>query len=170
MNLLDYIIIASLILSMLYSCWRGFIRDIFSILALLGGVLLALKFYYIGQSFLSTWIHNLYISRIGGFFIVFVVISLLIWISGRVLRRTIRAIHLSWIDRWAGLAFGLIKGIVIAGIFVMILWAFLPSKSKIFENSRLAPIILRMIKGVSPIFPEGIKSHVDKSEGTYIKG
>lgn len=164
MNALDIVLIGVLALSMLYSGWRGFIRDLFSILAFVGGMLIALRYYYIGQALIYRWVSHPHFSRILGFALIFLASSLMIWLSGRILRGTVRAIHMSWIDRWAGFLFGLLKGIIIAGIFLIILWGILPSQSKLVQNSRLSPIILKVIKGVSSLFPEGIRSPWDREK------
>ncbi len=162
MNLLDVVIIGIMIASMIYSGWRGFIRDIFSILALIGGVLIASRLYFLGASFLARWISYPPYANIAGFALIFILSGFLICLLGILLRKIIRLIHLGWLDRWAGIVFGLIKGVFITTIIVLALVAFLPSKSEILRSSLLSPFLIQIARGATTLVPNGMRFRFEK--------
>ncbi len=164
MNFLDIVLIIILLASMIYSGCRGFVRDVFSILALIGGILFASHLYTLGASFLARWIAHPPYARIAGFVLIFILASLLICLAGSLLRKIIRIIHLGWVDRWAGVAFGLIKGVIITAVVVLTLVAFLPPKSEILGSSKLSPFFIQLARGATTLVPDGLKSLFEKGQ------
>jgi membrane protein required for colicin V production len=164
MNLLDIVLIIILLASMIYSGWRGFVRDVFSILAIIGGILFASHLYTLGASFLARWIADPPYARIAGFVLIFILAGLLICLAGSLLRKIIRMIHLGWLDRWAGVAFGLIKGVIITAVVVLALVAFLPPKSEILGSSKLSPYFIQLARGATTLVPDGLKSLFEKGQ------
>ena len=162
MNLLDGILIGVLVISMFFSCWRGFIKDLFSILSLAGGVLVAGRLYPLGAYVLSRWITQPSFAKVAGFGLVFIISAFLIGLIGRLLRRFVQVIHLGWLDRWLGIGFGLVKGLLITAVIVLILVLFLPPKSEIIRGSKVAPILIQIARGVTALVPDGMKALFEK--------
>ncbi|PJA31995.1 MAG: colicin V production protein, partial [Zetaproteobacteria bacterium CG_4_9_14_3_um_filter_53_7] len=58
MNFIDYILILIVGLSMVLSLWRGFVREIISLIGLVAAFLLASQFSGQAGEFISPWIDN----------------------------------------------------------------------------------------------------------------
>ena len=50
MNTLDIVIIVIMVISICYSIYRGFIREIFSLLGIIAGFIAASQFYLVGAN------------------------------------------------------------------------------------------------------------------------
>ncbi len=157
MNNLDIFFVVLIGASILYSLIRGLVREIFSFLAIIFGFVGASHGYTYVSKWLSQWVHNEFLAILLGFLILLVVISLGISLLGRILSGLVKKAHLSWADRTGGAAFGFLKAVLLIAIFSLVLTAFLPSKSKILYESRIAPVALTIAGGLSILCPERLQ-------------
>lgn len=169
MNNLDIFFIVLIGASILYSLIRGLVREIFSFLAIIFGFVGASYGYTYVAKWLSQWVHNEFIAILLGFLILLVVISLAISLLGRILSGLVKKAHLSWADRTGGAAFGFLKAVLLIAIFSLVLTAFLPSKSKILYESRIAPVALTIAGGLSILCPERLQDLYAEKEKTLRK-
>ena len=70
-GLVDAIIVIVILGSTIYSLIRGFIKEIFLIIAIIIGVIVATKFHPAARDLLLSWIHNPTISTVVGFLLLF---------------------------------------------------------------------------------------------------
>lgn len=150
--------------SILYSLIRGLVREIFSFLAVILGFLGASYGYSFMAKWLGKWIDNEFFALTIGFLILLIVISLLISLLGRLLSGIVKKAHLSWADRTGGAAFGFLKAILLIAILCLVLTAFLPPKSKILSDSKIAPAALTIAHGLSVMVPEKLQDLYDEKE------
>jgi membrane protein required for colicin V production len=158
MNNLDLFFIVLIGVSILYSLIRGLVREIFSFLALIFGFIGASYGYPHVSRWLGSWVENEFLALILGFLLLLVVISVVIGLLGRLLSGLVKKAHLSWADRIGGAAFGFLKAILLIAIFCLVLTAFLPSKSKIVSDSKIAPAALTIAGGLSVLVPEKLQT------------
>ena len=158
MNNLDIFFIVLIGASILYSLIRGLVREIFSFLAVIFGFIGASYGYMYVSGWLGSWIENDFLSKILGFLILLVVISLAVSLIGRLLSGLAKKAHLGWADRLGGAAFGFLKAILLIAIFTLILTAFLPSKSQVVSDSKIAPVALTIAGGLSVLAPEKLEN------------
>jgi uncharacterized membrane protein required for colicin V production len=85
--------------------------------------------------------------------VIFVASVVVISLVGRVVWKGVKAVHLGWLDRLAGVGFGLAKGIVLSAGLLVALVAFLPSQGGLVEGSRLAPHVLEITREVGRRIP-----------------
>jgi len=101
---------------------RGLIKEVFGLLALIGGVIISDIF---GKKFGAIICHYLTITPSLGyalaFFIVFLIVYLILLILGYILSSIIRAIQLGWLDRTLGFAFGALKATLLIAVLAFIL-------------------------------------------------
>lgn len=157
MNNLDIFFLVLIGVSILYSLIRGLVREIFSFLALIFGFIGASYGYSYAARWLGSWISNEFLALILGFLILLVVIALLISLLGRLLSGLVKKACLSWADRIGGAGFGFLKAILLIAIFCLILTAFLPSKSKILSDSKIAPAALNIAGGLAVFAPQKLQ-------------
>jgi membrane protein required for colicin V production len=153
MNPLDIAILAILIVSAIYSTWRGFVRDIFSLVGIGGGLLLAARFYPEVSEHLRPWVETQWLAVLIACGIIFLTTWLAISILGRMVSSTLRVLSLGWLDRTAGFCFGILKALIISVALVVVLVEFLPAKTPFLSESRLAPALVDLAREVGKRIP-----------------
>ena len=141
MNVLDIIILCIILFFAVFSFFRGFLREAFAFGGIVLGVIAAINYYsYLGNR-LSYFITNAAIANAFAYVIIFLAVTLVMVIVGRLLSRFAKLVLLKWVDRLLGLAFGLAKGLIVVLVLVMVLEMVLPKKSAFLAKSRLKPLI-----------------------------
>jgi len=157
MNWIDATIVIILILSMVMGFINGFIKEIASLAALILGIWGAIKFsgFTAGKLYDYFDMTGQYVGIIA-FVITFGFIVVIIHFIGIVADKIIDAVALGFINRLLGIAFGLIKSVLIMSVLFAVLNAidakrpFLP-KERIEESmffnpiSDIAPVIFPII-------------------------
>jgi membrane protein required for colicin V production len=156
-GLVDGIIAAVIVASTIYSLVKGFIKELFLIIAVLAGAVMATKFYLPIKDSLLPWIHNSTIATIIGFLLPFFLVALLVVIVGNVISKLVHTIRMGLIDRLLGGILGIIKGVLICGIACMILLTFVHQGEELLRGSALAPGILTLTSKVFSLLPEDVR-------------
>jgi membrane protein required for colicin V production len=147
MNWLDYVLIAILLISALFSMRKGFSREIIGLAAAILALVLAMWFYGLAGSWLIPYVSSPRIANLAGFLLVILAVLLLGWFLGWIVSRFLRTIGLSFFDHMLGAAFGLLRGLVIAITLLTAYMAFGPEVdsrmvSDSLLHSRIAPYVL----------------------------
>jgi membrane protein required for colicin V production len=169
MNNLDIFFLVLIGVSILYSLIRGLVREIFSFLAVIFGFMGASYGYTHVAGWLGGWVDNEVLALILGFLILLIAISVLISLLGRLLSGLVKKAQLSWADRIGGGAFGFLKAILLIAIACLVLTAFLPSKSKILSDSKIAPAAMTIAGGLSVLVPEKLQALYSEKEKSLRK-
>ena len=156
-GLVDGIIAIVIVGSTIYSLIKGFIKELFLIIALLAGVAMASKFYVPIRDSLLPWIRNSTISTIVGFLLPFFLVVLLVVIVGNVISKLVHTIRMGLVDRLLGGILGIIKGVLICGVACMILLTFVHQGEELLRGSALAPGILSLTSKVFSLLPQDVK-------------
>ncbi len=156
MNPFDIVIIIILSFCLIRGFFRGLIKEVSSIIGVLGGYYAAYTYYMEVSGFLSGWISNTSYLKILSFLIIFCGVFIIISILGVVIKYILNIAFLGWIDRICGAGFGAIKGILIVSVLLIILTAFL-SKSTLIKNSLLAPHVTLVAEKMVKVVPKDIK-------------
>src|SRR4030042_5211262 len=164
MNALDFIILSIIFISGLYSFFRGFIREVFSILSLMLGLFLALKFYHVPAHQLSSWVNDLMIRNLIGFIFIFIGVSLVLTLTGIIIRRVFTLCKLGALDRVLGVLLGLLKGIFIGMVIIFFLIFFLPNDHPLLLQSRLSLYLVGLGEIPLAAAPEKIKNKINSKK------
>ena len=163
MNYIDLIIIALFILAALLGIWKGFIRQLFGLVALFLGVYCAWHFSGFAASFISRWIDkNEAAVTIISFALTFIAVLLGVVLVGRLTEQIIKVVSLGWLNRIAGLLFSVIKMAFILSLFIWLLhafdhlWSFFPHHDS--EQSILFTPIAKVAPTVFPYLKEWFSS------------
>jgi membrane protein required for colicin V production len=158
MNYIDLVLGIILIIAAIQGFRKGFIVEAASLAALILGIWGAIKFPdwtvgYISKTF------NYHSSSLGtiAFLVTFIGIVILIHILGKILDSTIKAVALGFLNRLAGIIFGVLKTAVILSILLMLFDPIdenvhlLPSKQKAESKTyspmkQLVPTLFPFIK------------------------
>lgn len=139
MNPLDILIIIILLYCLIRGIFRGIIKELSSIIGVLGGFYGAYAYYPLVAKQLSRWISNTGYLNILSFMIIFCVVFIVISILGIIIKYLLRISFLGWVDRVCGAGFGIIKGILIVSVILLALTTFLPKGAPLIKNSLLSP-------------------------------
>jgi membrane protein required for colicin V production len=144
MNPFDTIITIILCYCLIRGFFRGLIKEISSIIGVLGGFYAGYTYYLNISRPLSAWISNPAYAKIIGFMLLFCGVFIFVSILGVIIKYLMNIAFLGWVDRICGVFFGIAKGILIASVLLMILTAFLPKGAPVIKDSILAPHVSRV--------------------------
>ena len=89
-------------------------------------------------------------------------------LAGWLLKKLFQKIFLGWVDRILGACLALIKGVVLSYFIIVLATFFVPLKSPLITQSRLAPVIIRSYQTMVGFIPsdshEKLKKSYDKQK------
>jgi membrane protein required for colicin V production len=169
MNSLDYAILALIGFGALYGLARGALRMATSILSIVIGLYAASEWYgqagALAQRHLGT---SPTLSPVIGYAAVFAIAFIAIEYAGGRLIALVNIVHLSWIDRVCGAAFGAAIAAIFAGLDILVLTAILPINPPLLRDSQLAPRVLAYNQVLLSYVPPQVKHlYEDKRDELY---
>jgi len=155
MNYIDIILLILLFLSAINGLRKGFIEELAGLLALILGIWAALHFSGIVAQLLAEnfGFHNRYLQGIS-FLITFIIVLILVNIIGVFASRLINAIQLGFLNRLAGLVFGVIKGALVLSVFLVLFNKLDQDVHLLHRDAKAGSRLFVPIKNFAPsIFP-----------------
>jgi membrane protein required for colicin V production len=148
-NSLDVVIIFIAGISIIFGVKRGLVKESFSLLALILGIVIASRSYMGGAKTLGKIIHNPNVANIASFVAIFLLIAILLTFIGILLKKLIRLVQLGWIDRLGGAAFGFIRSAIIVGVFLVLITKYpILGCDKWAKGAKTAPFFLHFIESL----------------------
>ena len=146
----DIVVYSILGLSVILSLFKGFVKEVFSLLSYLGGYLMASKYQGVFSQLLMESVPSKPIAKLIAFAGIFIVTAIIISITGRIVRGLIMsATQLSGFDRLAGGVVGFGKGVMIVVAVTFPLQFFPEVGKKIMKDSQTAPHLAKVLAFVS---------------------
>ncbi len=139
MNPFDILIIIILSFCLIRGLFRGLVKELSSIIGVIGGFYAAQIYFRNLIPFLTKWISNSAYLNIISFLLIFCGVFILIGLLGTAIRFLMKINFLTWFDRLCGASFGTLKGILIAAVLLTIFTTFLPKDTSVIRNSQLSP-------------------------------
>jgi len=171
MNPFDIIIIVILGYSLVRGVFRGLVKEVSSIIGVLGGFYAAFTYYTMLGKLLSGLIKEPAYLNILSFLIIFCTVLIIVGILGIIIKYLLNIAFLGWVDRIGGVGFGLAKGVLIASVLFITLTAFLPKGSAFLKNSMLAPHVSwvseKMVKVVSKEMKQDFMAKLGELKKTW---
>ncbi len=171
MNALDIIIGIILAYCLIRGVFRGLVEEISSIFGVFTGIYAAVFYYPHGAALLERWIAEAAYRNIVSFLIIFGVVFIAVGVLGILIKYVLNIASLGWLDRLCGVAFGGIKGILIAAVLLMALTAFLPRGADLIKQSLLAPHVSLIAMRLAKIVPQDMRRQfgikMKEIEGTW---
>lgn len=165
MNPVDIGIAVVIAFCVIRGFFRGFIKEIFSLMGALAGFYIACIYYPDAATLLVKWAPNLPYENIIGFILIIIGIVIVSSLLGVGIRYLLNIIFLGWVDRVCGILFGTAKGVLIVSMILLALAAFVPEFDTMIKSSRLAPEVTRFSEQMIRIVPPGLKRQfTDKIE------
>ncbi len=120
MSAIDYVVLGIVVLSAGIGVWRGFVREALS----LAIWILAFWLAYVGAAVIEIYFQDVFVDQSLRLVVSFVILFLGVHIAGfiisRLLSTLIKSIGLKGVDRVAGGAFGIVRGVVVISVLVLI--------------------------------------------------
>ena len=125
MNYIDIIIIALLIIAALHGVWKGFIRQLFGLIALFLGIWCAFHFSDFAASYISRWIDkNETAVTIISFAVTFIIVLMGVIFVGKITEQLVKVVALGLFNRLIGVLFSVAKMALILSVCIWLLLAF----------------------------------------------
>ena len=164
LNPLDWLLSCLLLYSAVRAALNGFFREAFTLAGLLVGFPLACWGYRDGAHALAGLISSPALAQFAAFLLILAAVTIASSLLGRLFRRGARTVGLGAADRLGGALFGLVRGAMLGGAFLLAVTAFLPAAPWV-QTSRLAPYFLRATHAVSFTMPQDLRLRLRDSLG-----
>jgi membrane protein required for colicin V production len=156
-NWLDVVLGIIVLVSVVAGIKKGLARTAVGLGAAILGLLCGLWFHGMVASYLTFTSRS--IAHLVAFFVIFLTFVLAGSLIGFVIERVLKLVRLSWLNRLAGGAFGLVRGVLVAAIVVMAVMAFTPRPGpRSVTHSRLAPYVIDTARAIAAAAPFEVKT------------
>jgi membrane protein required for colicin V production len=105
---LDLVVVVFCAFLVAKGIWKGFVKEIAGIVAVIGGVAVSFLFHAKVQPYVSAFVGEKYIQLVS-YVVIFLGFYLIVMMLGKLLDKILRSIMLGGINRVLGALFGLIK-------------------------------------------------------------
>jgi membrane protein required for colicin V production len=169
MTLLDLLLAAIVIGSVIGGFITGFTRTAFGIVATIIGVILGFWFYDVPGAWFEGMVGKT-AGNVFGFFVVFAIVLAIGTIAGKVVSKAFKFVGLGIVDRLGGAAFGLVRGVFVAAAVVAVALAAAPRPvPNWMRGSALLPYALGVSDLAASLAPRALKNAVSESIGEIKK-
>ena len=145
MNWLDIVIIVVAVLLGLVGLRQGIIKTVFGIAGLIGGIVLAGRYYSGLAALLSpaaaTW------ANIAAYAIILVVTLIVASVVGWLVAKLVHIVMLGWLDRLVGCVLGVVIGGLLCAAILAIVGKYYPGTEAVISQS----VIARFLMGGFPL-------------------
>ncbi len=145
MNWLDIVIIVVAVLLGLVGLRQGIIKTVFGIAGLIGGIVLAGRYYSGLAALLSpaaaTW------ANIAAYAIILVVALIVASVVGWLVAKLVHIVMLGWLDRLVGCVLGVVIGGLLCAAILAIVGKYYPGTEAVISQS----VIARFLMGGFPL-------------------
>ena len=158
LNPFDWLLLAILVYSTASAFVRGFFREVFSLVGLVAGILLA-SWNYQQVSVFLVKVMSWATAQVVAFLLIAIATMLLCGFAGSLLRRTAKTIGLGFLDRLLGAGFGLARGCLMGVALLMAAAAFLP-QNRYIRGSQLSGYFLQGAHAISFVVPTNLQQQI----------
>lgn len=163
MNWLDVLLIAVAVAAALVGLFKGLVREVVGLAAVVLGLILAAAYYPDVARALLGRVSNLLLAYFLAFLIIFFAVATAGWVAGLLLSKLMKG-PLALANHLLGGMFGLVKGVVVGGVIVLALVSF-GIGSRALQHSRFGPAALQVAAGIVHIIPRELRARFRESYG-----
>ena len=140
LNITDWIILGVVIASGIISLFRGFTKEFLSLFLWVFSFIAAISLEYLVSPFITGYIGNPEISKIGAYVVIFVACIFIGGIVINMISKLIKWSGVSGFDKFLGVLFGMARGLIVIFIIFLLMPAGLKN-SELMGNSKISPFI-----------------------------
>jgi len=154
---LDWVLLAIMLLSVVFSILKGFTRELISLGAAIWGIILACWFYRLPAAWLAPYVRTPEIASLTGFFAVLLACMIGGGVLSKLAGKVVDKSGLRWFDRLLGAAFGMVRGLLLC-LALLLGLAIFPLGGEPMANSRLAPYLVQGARLIVLIAPRDLRA------------
>lgn len=159
MNTLDIIILVCLIPAFILGISKGLVKQLTSLAALVAGAFLAGKY----SPVLGGWLANYILVKeslmnVICFTIIAILSILVLNLFGNLICKVVKIATLGWLDKLLGIAFALLKAVIVIGLFITIFDGLNNSFGFVSQEKLDASIMYGAVKDVCNVIFPSIKA------------
>ena len=156
----DYAILAIVAISGVISLMRGFVREALSLVGWIAAFWVAIAYCGPAATLLDGYVTAPYIRMVIAFATLFVAVLLLCGIALRLVGALVDRTGMSGTNRSIGIVFGVMRGVVVAGILVLLAgFTTLPSDPW-WRQSVFLPHLVRLANEIRPLLPADVQQRI----------
>lgn len=160
MNWIDFAFIALILVSGLISLYRGFVREVFSLLTWILAIWVGIRFAGTVAAYLPAALSDQTLRLGIAFAVLFILVLIVGGVAGIVAMRLVRGTGLTGTDRSLGIVFGLLRGVLIVVLLVFLASLTLIPQESWWQESRLVPEFERAVAWILDLLPEGLQERL----------
>ncbi len=166
----DIFVTVFLLASALYSYVRGFVRDLFSILSLVAGYIVASMYYDSVSAYLTSPSKDKLFPEAAAFIMLFAGASALVVVAGIYARKIFHVSEaLGAADRILGAGLGLVKGVLALAIVIYPLVGISGVEEDFSSRSKSGPALVLAGGGLIERFAPGLAKRIERASGKLAK-
>ncbi|HYK91442.1 MAG TPA: CvpA family protein [Acidobacteriota bacterium] len=154
---LDFVFALIIVLSTGFALTKGLVRELISLVALVGGFVLAALYHPVTAHWFMEFTRNESVANLIGFMLIFLGCIVVGAVAAFLVNRFVKMASLEWVDRLLGAVYGFLRGWAIASIIILALIAF-PVRENLLARSYLAPYLLAGARLAAYAVPQDMKS------------
>lgn len=160
MIFVDYVLIAILVVSIVIGALRGFLREAIALVSWILALLLAWKFSPSLEPHLGAWLADhkelrTWVARL----LILMAVLVVGAVVGGLLGHFVRLSIFSGLDRFLGVVFGMLRGLVVIGVLVILGQLLRMDAEPWWSKSKLIPQAIHIANGLRAIVGEHWPSH-----------
>ena len=160
MNWIDFLFIGLIAISGLISLYRGFVREVFSVVTWIVAIWVGIRFAGATAEYLPAALSDETLRLGIAFAVLFILVLIVGGIAGIIATRLVRGTGLTGTDRSLGSIFGLLRGVLIVALLVFVASLTLVPEESWWQESRLVPEFERLVGWVVNQLPETIQERL----------
>jgi membrane protein required for colicin V production len=151
MTVIDYVILAIVLVSAIAGLMRGFLREICSLITWILAVWFAWHFGATLEPYLGGELADPPYSTWAGRVIVFLIVLFAGTAIGALISHLVRLSLFSGMDRFLGFALGAVRGLVVLGLIAIVAQSARLDQERWWKHSRLVPYVQGVASGLRAI-------------------
>ncbi|OQX54943.1 MAG: hypothetical protein B5M53_05065 [Candidatus Cloacimonas sp. 4484_209] len=157
MNWYDILMVVIIVAGFLYGMIKGIVSEIFALIGIVGGFVVAMKFSFILKPYILPFVKKEIVAVVFSFAVLLILTAVIFIMLGVFFRKALKIVHLSWLDRFVGGIFGIVKGLVIAGLISLLIFVFLPGGKTFIGKSTIGKYTVNVVRLAIWLLPEKVR-------------
>lgn len=159
MALVDIAIIVIIVVSVLVGIFRGFIRELLSLVSWVIAAWLAYRFAEPVSAWLAPYIEQPPLRIVAAFIALFLAVLLALSIISYLIHRTFSAVGIGGVDRSLGALFGVVRGVAIIALLVLAARFMAFTEHSWWTEARLVDYFNPLAEMLRSLLPPDLASH-----------
>lgn len=157
LNMIDYAIIALVLLSAIVGVFRGFVREMISVIFWVASFYLAIRFTPQVSQWFAPHVHSTAVANAISFAAIMIAVLLFGIIVNVLFGFLVDKAGIGAVDRFVGLLFGVARGIIVVAILILMFNFTRLADSQQFKQSSLLPSFKPLVTWMYQYLPEKVQ-------------